>query len=311
MKPSSVDRQAEDRWRSWRRPGSSRPRGRRAGPGRRPPRGPRGGERGRVVDRRQARVARADERGPRSGRRAGRSPRRGRGAPSKIASGSWSGDQPAADLGVGVGGDDRLGALALEAAPDAVDVEGRPGAAALERRVARLAGQRRRRPSRPCRPPRRRAARRTRLAPRRVERRRRRRRSRAPDPPVRALQRGDDRRQHVGRVADWRRRSRPSGGPGSGPVTSIWAYIMPAQARRDGRQVALEEAVVADDGEVGGQALAVGRQPVVEVLRARLLLALEDDAEVDRQPPRGRRARPPRRRSACATWLLSSAAPRA
>ena len=42
------------------------------------------------------------------------------------------GNEPAADLGVRVGRDDRLAALALEAAPDPVDVEGRPGAASLE-----------------------------------------------------------------------------------------------------------------------------------------------------------------------------------
>jgi hypothetical protein len=50
-------------------------------------------------------------------------------------------DEAAADLGVGVGRDDRLGPLALEPAPDAVDVEGRAGALALERRVAGLADE--------------------------------------------------------------------------------------------------------------------------------------------------------------------------
>ena len=43
---------------------------------------------------------------------------------------------------MGVGGDDGLGALALEAAPGPVDLEGRAGAAALERREAGLADQR-------------------------------------------------------------------------------------------------------------------------------------------------------------------------
>ena len=56
------------------------------------------------------------------------------------------GDQPAAHLGVGVGRDDRLGAVALEATPDPVDVERRPGAAPLERREAR---PRRRAPATP------------------------------------------------------------------------------------------------------------------------------------------------------------------
>src|SRR4051794_9652080 len=42
-------------------------------------------------------------------------------------------DEPAADLGVGVGGDDRLAPLPLESAPQSVDVERRPGAASLQR----------------------------------------------------------------------------------------------------------------------------------------------------------------------------------
>ena len=57
---------------------------------------------------------------------------------------------------------------------------------------------------------------------------------------------------------------------------------MPAQAERDRRHVALEEAGVADDRDVGGEALALRREPRVEVDRARFLLALEHVLDVDR-----------------------------
>ena len=56
------------------------------------------------------------------------------------------GDEAGADLRGGPGRDDRLGALAGVAAPDAVDVEGRARRQALEQRVARA-----RRPSAPGR----------------------------------------------------------------------------------------------------------------------------------------------------------------
>ena len=46
--------------------------------------------------------------------------------------------QAKAELGPGPGGQDRLGPFALIAAPQAVDVERRPGPAALERRESRL-----------------------------------------------------------------------------------------------------------------------------------------------------------------------------
>ena len=48
------------------------------------------------------------------------------------------GDQPHRDLGVGFGREDRLGALAGVAAPDAADVQARADARALERRIAFL-----------------------------------------------------------------------------------------------------------------------------------------------------------------------------
>ncbi len=51
------------------------------------------------------------------------------------------GDEATADLGVGVGRDDGLGALALEAAPDAVHVERRPGASSLQGQEVGLAEQ--------------------------------------------------------------------------------------------------------------------------------------------------------------------------
>ena len=63
------------------------------------------------------------------------------------------------------------------------------------------------------------------------------------------------------------------------------------QAERDRRQVALEEARVADDRDVGGEARAFRLQPVVEVRRAGLLLALEHVLQVHREAPAGRQDR--------------------
>ena len=93
MNPSRTYRQAQDRTRSWPRPGSSHPRGRRAGPARTSPRGPaRSRPRGRVVvgvrvgrpppqrsRRRPGRPAgRSPGRGPAGARRSGRDPGRPR-----------------------------------------------------------------------------------------------------------------------------------------------------------------------------------------------------------------------------------------
>ncbi len=66
-------------------------------------------------------------------------------------------------------------------------------------------------------------------------------------------------------------------------MTSTWEYIIPRRAIVIAGQVAFEEARVADESEVGRETIAVGGQPRVEVDRARLLLALEDEPEVDRQ----------------------------
>ena len=113
--------------------------------GRSPERGlerPRGRLGRRVVDRRQARPAAAEIRDGR--RHAGRGDRLDEGPePLEDPVGILVGDEPAADLGVGMGRDDRLRPVALEPAPDAVDVEGRPAPAPLERRVADLADERR------------------------------------------------------------------------------------------------------------------------------------------------------------------------
>ena len=53
--------------------------------------------------------------------------------------------QAEAELRAGPGRQHRLGPFALIAAPEAVDVEGRPGPAAFERREAFFAARRRRR----------------------------------------------------------------------------------------------------------------------------------------------------------------------
>ncbi len=66
------------------------------------------------------------------------------------------------------------------------------------------------------------------------------------------------------------------------------------QAERDGRQVALEEAGVADHHDVGGQALPVGLEPAGQVDRARFLLALEQVAHVERELATRGQQRPPR-----------------
>ena len=103
------------------------------------------------------------------------------------------------------------------------------------------------------------------------------------DGAVLVLERGHDARQRDGRVLD---------------IAAVAARVQvdaragdihlrvhqAAQADGDGRVVALEEAGVADDRDVGAEAVPVGLQPGVEVGRTGLLLALEDVAHVDRQP---------------------------
>ena len=106
--------------------------------------------------------------------------------------GSWSGTRRKLSLAPGLAGEDRLGARALVAAVEAVDVAGRPGPLPLERRVAGLALQRRDAEARPGTRPPRTAAWRTRPAP---------------SPPA-AGRRRRTRRSGSGRRA-------PSGSPGS------------------------------------------------------------------------------------------------
>ena len=191
-------------------------------------------------------------------------------------------DEPATDLRVGAPRDDRLGALALEAAPDAVHVEGRASAATLEHRVAGLADERRHAE---------RGA--VRLL---VERQGREGRSvgvaerddivveaRHEDPAVRVLERRDDRRERVRRVLD-RAAVHPRMEIDRRSDHVDLEVRDPAQAERDRREVALEEAGVADDREVGGHAGLVLLEPAVEVRRGGLLLALEEVPQVDRQP---------------------------
>ena len=67
--------------------------------------------------------------------------------------------------------------------------------------------------------------------------------------------------------------------------------MIPRRLDGDRRDVALEEPAVADDRDVGGQPLAVRLEPGVEVDRARLLLALEHVADVDREAAAGREDR--------------------
>ena len=58
-----------------------------------------------------------------------------------------------------------------------------------------------------------------------------------------------------------------------------------AQAHRQRRQVAFEEADVADDRDVASQPVPVRQQPRLEMDGRRLLLALEHEPQVDRQTP--------------------------
>jgi hypothetical protein len=83
-----------------------------------------------------------------------------------------------------------------------------------------------------------------------------------------------------------------------------------AQSDGDGRQVALEEARVRDDREVGRQALTIRPKPGVEVDRTRLLLAFEHELEIDRQRPRVARIAS-MARVCIEMWHLSSDEPRA
>src|SRR3954454_21317571 len=190
------------------------------------------------------------------------------------------GDEPAAHLGVSVGRDDRLAPLPHEPTPDAVDVEGRPDRATLQRRVPALADERRQAEAREV------------LAL--VERERGEGRpillrqggdivveARDADPAVGTLQPRDDLREGVGRVLD----DAPVATGMEvdlGPDDVDLGVHYPAQAERDRRDVAFEEARVADDRDVSREPVPVRLEPGVEMDGARLLLALEDIADVHR-----------------------------
>ena len=199
------------------------------------------------------------------------------------------GHEPTADLGMGLRRNDRLAPLALEAGPHPVDVECRSGAAALERRKADLADE-----------------------------------GRQPevgqvgvlverqggdgrllslgqgndvvieawnaDPAVGALERGDDLGKGVGRILDGTAVAARVKVDGRSHDVDLGVHEA-AQGNRDRGQIALEEARVTDDREVGGQPLALGVEPAIQVGAARLLLAFEDELEVDRQLAAGGKKR--------------------
>ncbi len=199
------------------------------------------------------------------------------------------GHEAAADLGVGVGRDDRLAALALEPAPQAVDVERRPGAASFEGRIAGLAVERGQAEAREIR----------RLVERQVgdqgallgaqldhvvvE-------ARDEDPAVLVLEPGDDPGEGVRGIVD-RAAVAARMEVDRRPRHVDLGVHHPAQGDRDRRCVALEEPRIADQREIGREALAVGAQPGLEIHRARLLLALEDVAHVHRKLAAGREER--------------------
>ena len=182
---------------------------------------------------------------------------------------------------MGVSRNDRLGSLALEAAPDAVDVEGRARAELLEDREARLAEE---------------GGHADALAVGLLIERERRERLAVGlrqldhvvveagdvDAAVGALQGGNDRTQGVGRVVDG---------------TAVHARVevqsaardvelevdQASKSDRDRREVALEEARVRDNGEIGLQTVAICLQPRIQVDRARFLFAFEYELQVHGQ----------------------------
>ena len=102
------------------------------------------------------------------------------------------------------------------------------------------------------------------------------------DPAVGTLERRDDPGERIGRVVDDAAVAARVEVDVAADDVDLGVHHAP-QRDRDRRQVALEEARVADDRDVGGEPLAVGREPAFERRRARLLVALEDEPEVDRQ----------------------------
>ena len=102
------------------------------------------------------------------------------------------------------------------------------------------------------------------------------------DPPVGALERSDDLGERVSRVLD-RPAERPRMEVDRRALDVDLDVGVAAQPDGDRRQVALEEAGVADDGDVRCETFAVRAQPRPQVSRVVLLVALEEVAHVDGQ----------------------------
>ncbi len=183
---------------------------------------------------------------------------------------------------MGVRRDDGLGALALEAGPQAADVQRRPGTPLHDGEVARLTeepghadaggegvlveGQR-------CQ---RLVLGRGELADVVVE-------ARHADAARAVVQRGQDAHQGDGGVLDEAAEAARVQVLAGTPHVHLQVGVA-AQADRDRGMVALEEARVGHDHEVRLEACPVGQQPGLEVRRACLLLALDDVAHVEGQP---------------------------
>ena len=105
---------------------------------------------------------------------------------------------------------------------------------------------------------------------------------------------------------------RPSGGPGTAPGRRSGRTQIPRRPTVIAGRLPSKNPLSLISADVGREALAVRLQPGVEVDRARLLLALEDELEVDRQAAASSPA-PPRPPETAIVHVrpLSSAAPRA
>src|SRR5438132_650666 len=190
-------------------------------------------------------------------------------------------DQSTADLGVGMRWDDGLAAIAVETAPQAVDVQGWTRATSLEHGEVRFANEGQN------------AHRLTvgllvegQIGERRavslgqghdvvVE-------TGDLDDPIRAFQAGEDPGQRIGRVLD-----------GPSITTRMEVDRRPehvdlrvhnaAQGDRDCRQVPLEESRIADDRDVCFELASVRLEPGIEAWRTGLLVAFEHELEVQRK----------------------------
>ena len=201
---------------------------------------------------------------------------------ARIASGVLVGDQPHADLGGGSGGDHRLRTLVGEAAGDAVDVEGRAGEVALEDAVARFAFESRRAGDLeqhllvdwqllPALELFRRW-----VANFVVE-------ARDEDPAVAVLQAGEEMSQGVEGIRNQAAegaRVEVDGGAGHLDL-GVEVAAEPGQE--------LEQRPVVDEDVVAPQLVGVGLQQVGQHLAATLLLALDQEAEVERRAAGGER----------------------